>query len=376
MAMIMTLSFVNGFQDEISKKVFSFWGHIHVKHLEASKSLVAEEIPIKKNDTILHIIEQQPGLKRISTFATKSAVMENKKIIEGILLKGIDKNYDSGRLQSFISAGKLINFNNSNYSRDILVSQTIAKTLKIQLLDTVLIHFITGKEGEASSYRKLVVSGIYKTGIEEYDKLFAITDIRLLQKINNWNSSQIGGYEISINDYTRIDEFNNQLFDKLPNEWVSRTTKEIYPNIFDWLNIQDINRNIVFIVMSVVAIINLISCLLVLVLERTKMVGILKAIGTTEWDIQKIFLYHALIITITGISLGLIAGLGLSYLQQFTHFIRLDESSYYISYAPIKIIGWQITLVCGCTGIICFLSLIIPSTIIRNLSPVNAIKFR
>ncbi len=376
MAMIATLSFVNGFQETISEKVFSFWGHIHVQHLEANKSLVSEETPIQKNDTILHLIKQQIGLKHISVFSTKSAVIEKDKAIEGVLLKGIDAEYDSSRFLPFIAKGNWINFNDNDYSKEIVVSQPVATSLKIKVNDTVRVHFIATKEGEASTYRKLIVSGIYKTGIEEYDKLFVLVDIRLIQKINNWKTSQIGGYEISINDYSQIDEFNNNLFDKLPNEWISKTTKEIYPNIFDWLSIQNVNRNVIFVIMSIVAVINLITCLLVLVLERTKMVGILKSIGTPDWHIQQIFLYHAFAITIIGIGGGLIAGVGLCWLQQTTHFIHLDESSYYVSYAPIKIVGWQVALICISTGIICFLSLIIPTLIVKNLSPVNAIKFR
>ena len=376
MAMIATVSFVNGFQETISEKVFSFWGHIHVQHLEANKSLVAEETPIEKNDTILGLIKHQTGIKHISIFSTKSAVIEKDKEIEGVLLKGIDIDYDSSRFLPFIISGRWINFRDSNYSKEILISQPIANSLKLRVHDTVRVHFIATKVGESSTYRKLIVSGIYKTGIEEYDKLFVILDIRLIQKINNWNTSQIGGYEITINDYKQIDEFNTTLFDKLPNEWISKTTKEIYPNIFDWLNIQNVNRNVIIIIMSVVAIINLITCLLVLVLERTKMVGILKSFGTPDWHIQQIFLYHAFAITIIGIGGGLIAGVGLCWLQQTTHFIHLDESSYYVSYAPIKIVGWQVALICISTGIICFLSLIIPTLIVKNLSPVNAIKFR
>ena len=374
--MITTLAFVNGFQEEVSEKVFSFWGHIHVQHLEASKSLVAEETPITKNDTILQIIKQQAGVQHIAAFATKSAVVEKNKAIEGTLIKGIESNYDSTQLIPFITQGHWINFNDSNYSKEILVSQPIANSLQLKVNDTVRIHFIATKEGETSTYRKLIVAGIYKTGIEEYDKLFVIADIRLLQRLNRWQPNQIGGYEIFIDDYKKMDAINAALLEKLPPEWVSRSTKEIYPNIFDWLSIQDVNRNVVFIIMSIVAIINLITCLLVLVLERTKMVGILKAIGSNNWQIQQIFLYNASIITITGIGIGMLTGLGLCLLQQFTHFISLDESSYYVSYAPIKIIWWQVALVCFGTGVVCFLALIIPTIIIKKLSPVKAIQFR
>ena len=376
MTMIVTLSFVNGFQLEVSKKVFSFWGHIHVQHLELGKSLVSEETPITKNDTILQLLRQETDIESIAAFATKSAVIEKNRSIEGVLLKGIEDKFDSSRLLPFLKQGHWPNFSDTLFSKEILVSEQIANVLEIKVNDTIRLHFIASKAGESSTYRKLIVSGIYKTGIEEYDKLFIIGDIRLLQRINSWKNNQIGGYEISLYDYKKMGSINNKLLDKLPTEWVSKTTKEIYPNIFDWLNIQDVNRNVVFIIMTIVAIINLITCLLVLVLERTKMIGILKAIGMEENRIQRIFFINAAFISLIGIISGLIMGLGVCLLQQKTHFIHLDESSYYISYAPISIIGWQVSLVCIGTTIVCFIALIIPTLVIRKLSPVRAIQFK
>ncbi len=376
MAMIVTLSFVNGFQKEVSQKVFSFWGHIHVQHLELGKSLVSEETPITKNDTILNLLHHEIDIRSIDAFATKSAVIEKNKSIEGILLKGVESSFDSTRLLPFLKKGHWLHFNDTLFSKEVLISEQIASALEIKLNDTIRIHFISSKSGESSSYRKLTVSGIFKTGIEEYDNLFVIGDIRLLQRLNSWKKNQIGGYEISLNDYTKMDSLNNKLLDKLPLEWSSKSTKELYPNIFDWLNIQDVNRNVVFIIMTIVAIINLITCLLVLVLERTKMIGILKAIGMEDIRIQQIFFYNAAFITILGIGVGLIIGLGLCLIQQTTHFIHLDESSYYISYAPIWIIGWQVSLVCLGTTIVCFLALIIPTLAIKKLSPVKAIQFK
>ena len=155
--------------------------------------------------------------------------------------------------------------------------------------------------------RRLHVCGIFKTGIDEYDKTFAIGDLRLLRQVYNWQHNEIGGYEIFLNDYTKMDTINSKLYDMLPQAWISRTIKQIYPNIFDWLQIQNVNRNVIFIVMAIVAIINLITCLLILILERTRMTGILKALGSRDWTIQKIFLYHASIIALRGILIGLVS---------------------------------------------------------------------
>ena len=374
MAMIITLSFVNGFQKTISQKVFSFWGHIRVQHFEMGKALIAEESPITKNDTVELIIKNQKGVTRTEVFATKSAVLEKQKEIEGILFKGIDAKYDSTQLHQFIKQGRWLKFDDSLYSREILVSAPIANELQIKINDTLNIYFI-GSNGN-NSRRKLLVAGIYKTGIEEYDKLFAIGDIRLIQRINSWQPNQIGGYEVFVNDYKQMDSINNQLADKLPTIWAGKTIQQVYPNIFDWLNIQDANRNVIFVVMAIVAIINLITCLLILVLERTRMIGVFKAIGTNNTTLQKIFLYQASFIATTGIGIGFVAGIGICLLQQYFGFIQLDEANYYVTSAPIDIIWWQIILVCLITAIVCFISLIIPTLLIRNIKPVKAIEFR
>jgi len=374
MAMIITLSFVNGFQKTISQKVFSFWGHIRVQHFEAGKALVAEESPITKNDSVQQIIQQQKGVQRVAIFATKSAVLEKKKEIEGVLFKGIDVHYDSSQLHQFIKQGRWLRFDDSLYSKEILISVPIANELQLKVNDTLNIYFISSSGN--NSRRKLLVAGIFKTGIEEYDKLFAIGDIRLIQRINDWQPDQIGGYEVFVNDYKQMDSINNQLADKLPNVWAGKTIQEVYPNIFDWLNIQDVNRNVIFAVMAIVAIINLITCLLILVLERTRMIGIFKAVGARDGTIQKIFLYHASLIALAGIGIGFIAGIGICLLQQYFGFIKLDEANYYVAVAPIQIIWWQVILICVLTAVVCFISLIVPTLLVRKINPVKAIEFR
>lgn len=375
MSMIITLAFVNGFQQTVASKVFSFWGHIRVQKFEPNKSLVAEETAIKKNKKVEDIIRQEPGVYQLQTFATKSAIIEKNKEIEGVLLKGVEKGYDSAELKPFIKEGRWLHFNDSTYSKDIIVSAQLAKLLKIKLNDTIHIYFISSIDG-SRNYRKLAVSAIYKTGIDEYDKLFVIGDQQLIRKMSNWEADETGGYEIFVQDYHQMDSISNHLADKLPPEWMSKTIREVYPNIFDWLNIQDVNRNVIFVVMAMVAIINLITCLLILILERTRMVGILKALGATDWLIQKLFLYHATVITFAGIGIGFVAGIGICLLQKYTGFIKLDESAYYVSEAPIYIIWWQVFTVCLGTTLVCYVALIIPTWIIKRIQPTKAIQFR
>jgi lipoprotein-releasing system permease protein len=219
------------------------------------------------------------------------------------------------------------------------------------------------------------VAGLYKTGIEEYDKLFAICDIRLLRRIYQWQHEEIGGFEIILNDYRQMDSVSRALYKELPGRWTSRTIGEVYPNIFDWLRIMNVNRNVIFIVMSVVAAINLVTCLLILILERTRMIGILKAMGSTDGLIRSIFLYNALFISGIGTFIGLAIGLGFSLLQQQFGLIKMNEAAYYVSVAPVYIVWWQVLLVCICTQVVCLTSLLLPVYLIKKISPVKAIRF-
>lgn len=375
-AMIITLAFVNGFQEKVADKIFGFWGHIRVQKYETGKSLVSEELPLTKNTAVENSIATAPGVVSYQSFATKSAVLESQNDIEGVLIKGIEKNENHTALKKFLVAGRWMQFTDSLYSKETIVSDAVAKQLQIKLNDTIKVHFVSANSDAQKTYRKLVVVGFYHTGIDEYDKLFMIADINLIRRINNWEPNQIGGYEVFVDQYQNITAVSSTLSNALPSEWMSKSIKEVYPNIFDWLDIQDVNRNVVFIVMGVVALINLITCLLILMLERTNMIGLLKSMGATNWTIQKIFIVYASFITLAGVGFGLVIGLGICFLQQATGFITLDEASYYISVAPVKIIGWQVAAVCAGTSLVCFVSLFLPTLLIPKISPVKAIEFK
>jgi len=375
-AMIITLAFVNGFQEKVADKIFGFWGHIRVQKYEAGKSLVSEELPLIRNKEVEKNISTTPSIISYNSFATKSAVLESQTGIEGVLIKGIEKNENHTALKQFLVAGRWIQYTDSLYSKETIISDAVAKGLQIKINDTIKVHFVSTNADAQKTYRKLVVVGLYHTGIDEYDKLFMIADINLIRRINNWEPNQIGGYEVFIDQYQKIDAVSSNLSNALPSEWMSKSIKEVYPNIFDWLDIQDVNRNVVFIVMGIVALINLITCLLILMLERTNMIGLLKSMGATNWTIQKIFIVYASFITLAGVGFGLITGLGICLLQQATGLITLDEASYYISVAPVKIIGWQVAAVCIGTSLVCFISLFLPTLLIPKISPVKAIEFK
>jgi lipoprotein-releasing system permease protein len=374
--MIVTLAFANGFQDAVSQKVFSFWGHIRVQENQPDKTIISEELPISTNDTVVQSIRKHPEVESIHAFATKYAILKIKDEMEGVLVKGFDSTYNFGYLRRFIKEGRPIQFNDSTYSKEIIISSATASRTGLKVNDSIIIYFITA--GQDPRPRKISVCGIYKTGIEEYDKLFAIGDIKLIQRLNNWESNQAGGYEIFIRDYHNIDKVAKELhaLDEFPAVWNTISVKSISPNIFDWLNMQDVTRNVLIIVMIVVAIINLITCLIILVLERIKMIGVLKSLGATDWTVQKIFLRHSVIITLTGIIFGAALGLGIVWLQQSAGFIKLPEEAYYMDTAAVKIIWWQILLICGVTLLVSALVLMIPTLIVKRIQPVKAIQFR
>lgn len=371
--MIVALSFVNGFEQTISNKVFSLWGHIRVQYLTTEQSALAEETPIKKDEVVFKKLNDFPGVNSANAFATKSVLIKSDTTLEGVLLKGIEKDFDFAVYNPFMKKGNWMAFPDSGYSKDIVLSTTTASQLKVNVNDSVLLFFL--ESGENPRIRKAKVSGLFKTGIEEYDRNVAIADLNLIRRINLWNDSLIGGYEVYLKDPKQMNVVNDHLKNSLPIQWGSRTIQEVYPNIFDWLNLQHKTKWMVLIIIMVVAIINLITCLLILVLDRTNMVGVLKALGSRNWNIQQIFLYHGTIISAGGILLGTAFGLGFAWLQSATGFIKLNEEAYYLSYAPVKVIWWQVAAIDLATLVICFLVLILPSLLVRKITPIKAIRF-
>ncbi len=372
--MILAFAFVEGFQYTVSSKVFSFWGHLRVQQQQSSISGLAEELPVEKNDTVFNILRSNKEVKYVDAFATKSAMLKTTETIEGVLLKGVEKDFSKERLASFLTKGKWLQFDDSVANNQILISEYTARQINAKTGDKILIYFIDNSS-TTPRVRPVTVCGIYKTGIEEYDKTFAIVDINLIRKLNGWSNSQIGGYELTLFDFKKDYETNNELLDQIPVQWFSTPMREIYPNIFDWLALQSTNKKVILIIMCIVAIINLISCLIILVLERSKMIGLLKAAGASNGQIQIIFWNQALIIALVGIVFGTLLGLGICWLQQTTHFIKLDEAAYYVSSAPVRVIWWQVLLINVITFVVSFVILFIPSLLVRKISPVKALRF-
>jgi lipoprotein-releasing system permease protein len=373
--MIVTISLVNGFQETVSSKVFSFSGHIRVQFKQVLRGPVTEELPIEKNAVAEAAIKKDSRVKSMHAYATRYAILKTGDAMEGALMKGVDNDFDSSLIKPFLKHGRWIQFNDSSYGREIIVSAHTASQLQLKLNDRIFIYFIR-PDGSLRPDR-LTVVGIYKTGIEDYDKNICIGDIKLIRKLNDWKENEIGGYEVFLNDYTQMEKASDDLYalTDFPETWDTQPIRSIYPNIFDWLNLQNKTRNLLIGFMALVALLNLITCLLILVLERIRMIGVLKALGASDWTVQLIFLRHSIIITAIGIFSGAAFGIALLYLQKTTGFIKLKEEAYYMSEAAVKIVWSEVVLVCLLTFLVSLLVLLIPSYIVKKVNPVKAIRF-
>ena len=388
--MIITLSVVNGFQKTVSEKVFSFWGHVRIANLQPGKASIAEEEPIKQSPSLIQSLRQNLQIKSIYPFATKYAILKTAEEMEGVLLKGFDSTYDFRILQPFLQkGGRWPKLDDSSYSREIVISTYTAAQLHLGLNDRVLIYFVRANGSLRPD--KLTIVGLYKTGIEQYDKTFALGDLRLIRRLNNWSEDEIGGYEIFLKDYKQMASVSGSVYDdplfprgqittvnteEQTPVWEAKTARQLYPEIFDWLDVQDTNQFILIIIMVVVAAINLITCLIILVLERVRMIGILKALGADNWTVQKVFLYQSGFITFTGVAIGTLFALALLYLQLKTGFVRLKEDAYFMDTAAVEIRWWQVGAVAAGTILISLLILLIPSLLVRKVQPIKAIHFR
>ncbi len=368
--MIVAGSIVSGFQKEISEKVFGFWGHIIIRSYEENTSYGEE--PISSLQSFYPSLEKEDGVRHIQVFATKAGIIKTENEIEGIVLRGIGKDFDWSFLQKYLVKGTKISAGDSASQKQIIISQTTADRLKLMVGDEVVVYFVQ----DPMRYRKLTIAGIYKTGLDEYDRMYALVDIGLIRRLNGWKMNEVGGFEVyisNVNDLDKMGYLINQNF--VGQKLEARTMRDINPNLFDWLNLQNVNEQVIIILMILVAVINMTTVLLILILERTNMIGILKSLGASDWMIRKIFLYHAAYITGLGLLLGNFLGIGLALAQKYLHIIRLDEQSYYVSVAPVMLDPVYIILINAGTLIVCLITLIIPSYLVSRISPVKAIRF-
>lgn len=371
--MISAFGIVTGFKNTIRDKVVGFTGHIQVSRFDLNTSF--ENTPVSVMDTAGNLnfrAEDFPGVIRAQVFATKPGIISAGEEIEGVVLKGVGPEYDWSYLEEHLVSGEIPVFSRDSLSENILLSQTVADRLRLKSGDDLLMYFVQ----EPLRRRKLHISGIYQTGLEDLDRLYVLGDLQLIQRLNNWEATQAGGYELFIDDYTRLDELTMEVHQNVDENLQAFSVRELYPLIFEWLALLDMNAIVLLVLMLLVAGINMISALLIMILERTNMIGILKALGANNLRIRRIFLYNAVYLTGVGLLIGNIVGLGFCFLQQKYHFIGLDQSNYYVDYAPIDLSLLTVVLLNIGTFAVCLLMLIVPSMMVSRISPVKAIRFK
>lgn len=358
-AILLTFSIVNGFQSTVSNKLFSFWGHIQISSVNGAN--------LNDDAQVANQIKSIPNIQSSSAFLNQTMVLAKDIEIEGLNAKGIA---DFSSIPNLIQ-GRTIQSDGQSPSKEIVLSKNMASKLHILIGDQVRLYFFQNNQVQE---RKLKVVGLFHSGIEAYDLKNVFVDIHLLQQLIQAPTA-ITGYQINVNELSTIAQTQIDIQSILPENWVASASYELYPQLFDWIQVQSINRNITIIIMLFIAVVNLITCLLILLLERVPMVGSLNAMGASHAMIQKVFLYQASFIACAGIGLGVLIGLGLSVLQLKFQWIHLDESAYLIDVLPIQIQPLQVIGVIVGTAIICYLSFLLPTIWIKKISPAKAIRF-
>lgn len=370
--MVMAICMVSGFTKEIKEKVFGFWGHIQIRHFQNNESY--EEKPIIQDAKLEHSLQQVEGIANISAYITKAGIVRTKQALEGMVIKGVDDQYDWAFLSQYVKRGRLPQITSDEVSREILLSAVSANRLKVDTGSALIVYFLP-KDGSSPIGRRFNISGIYHTGLEEYDLRYAIADLKVLQELNDWDSLTVGGYELKIKDLSKLDKVADDVYKAIDVNLNAETIRDAQPNIFDWLDLQVMTEVFALLLMLLVALLNMTTSLLILILDRTRMIGILKALGANNVLIRKVFLYNAILILGVGLFLGNLLGLGICLLQKTTGFIQLDESAYYFSEAPIHFEWLPILAVNVITVIITLLVLLLPTMIISKISPVKAIRW-
>lgn len=367
--MILSVSIVTGFKTQISEKVTGFGAHIQISRFDLNQSM--EPAPIQAGDSLLNQIRQNELVKSTSGFAVKPGIVRSGELIEGLVIKGVDQDFDWSFFDSKLIKGSLPVISDSAISNDILISSTTAARLDIDTGDGLIMYFIQ----QPVRIRKFNIKGIFNSGLEEMDRLYLMGDIGHVRRLNDWDSTYFSGIEVSLHDFDKLEQAQMMIEDGLPLDLEAVTIKEKQPQIFDWLNLQNTNEAIILTLMLLVAIINMVTALLILILDKTTMIGVLKSMGMDNSSVRNIFLFKAGYLISRGLLWGNIIGLGLSFIQLKTGLFTLDEKSYYLSTIPIQIEIMPILLLNLGTFFVCILVLLLPSMMISRINPVNAIRF-
>jgi lipoprotein-releasing system permease protein len=374
--MLISVAVVIGFKQEIRNKTIGFGGHIQVTNFDNNNTY--EMNPIKADNALIKKISSIEGVKHVQRFVTKPGIIKTDTEFQGIVIKGIDSGFDWKFFKSNLVEGKLLDLTGEKPSNEVIISKYLANLLGLKLGDSFYTYFIQNRVRA----RKFKIVGIYSTNFIEYDKLFLLADMRQVQALNDWKPDSFSGLEVLINDFDQLDRVGDAVyaatankFSKEGNTYSTQTIKQLNPQIFSWLNLLNMNVWVILCLMLSVAGFNMISGLLILILERTSMIGILKSMGATNWSIRKIFLYHSFFLIGKGMLWGNVIGLSLCAVQYFTGIIPLDPEAYYVSTVPIAFNWFYFLLLNIGTLIASILMMIGPSYLITKIDPAKIIRY-
>jgi len=368
--MIISMAVVTGFQNEIRDKVIGFGAHVQITNFDYNISF--EPQPISSQQDFLDDIRKLNGVKHIQVFATKPGIIKTDDDIHGIIFKGVGPDFDWSFFSDRLVTGNILTMDDTLRSEEAIISRLISRRLQLEKGDDLFIYFIQ----DPPRIRRLNIAGIYDTGLEELDRLFVLGDIRHVQRLNDWNPDQIGGFEVLVSDYDAIPDMSDAIFDLLPYHLDAKSIRQLYPQIFDWLSLLDMNVYVIIALMILVAGINMITTLLISVMDKTNAIGILKAVGAGNNMIRKVFLYHAGMLISKGLLWGNLIGILACLVQGHWGLITLSPESYYVSEVPVNLQWNHIILLNAGTFILSMAMLIAPSYIITRISPVRAIIYR
>lgn len=366
--MIVSFSILEGFRHEIQRKVFTFGAHLQVVRYDDNNSIEGTPMPAS---LVRDDLRRAPQVDQMHAFARKTAIIKTRNEVMGVVVKGVAKDYVQAPMVQNLVAGQFIRFPDSTASEDIIISQKIAEKLSLKVGDSTLFYFIQNPP----RLRKFRIQGIYKTGLDEFDELFVLGDIRQLRELNDWAPSMVGGFEVLIKDVDRLDVVADSLYKNLASDVSVEKITVQYSQLFDWLKLLQRNVIIFLILIIFVAAFNMISTLLIMMLERTNMIGLLKALGATDRQIGAMFIYKGVPLALKGLLLGNVVGVGFCALQYYTHLMPLDPENYYMDTVPIH---WDPTIIVGLNIAILLtavLAIMIPTIFIARIRPVAAIKF-
>ena len=372
--MIVSVATGIGLQQKIQQKVAAFNGHIVISNFDDNDSQVSLE-PISREQDFYPKFKNISGISHIQAVASKAGIIRTSNSFEGIILKGVGKDYQWDNIKEYLTAGRLPDFS-QNLNAEVLISQFLVNRLGLKLGDKFNAFFIKENEdNKLPNLRVFKIVGIYNSGFQEFDAAYVIGDIRHIQRVNKWEPNQIGAFEVFIDNFDELKSKGQEVYENIDSKLNTKTIQEKYAYIFEWLQLFDFNIIVILTVMVIVATINMIVALLVLILERTQMIGVLKSVGANNWQIRKIFLYNAFYLIVKGLFWGNFIGIGLVLIQKYFGVIQLNPENYYVNEAPVYLNWMYILMLNFGTIVICLLVLLIPSLIITKISPVKAIRF-